>query len=292
MPFPSLFVASLFCSRLRSPLGSRLRRQGPALAASIAWAALPAGLLLAGVLLLGLLLPAQPLRAQEAAAQWPRIVLPDGVRSFDMGEQVNLNGMPMRLQGFVSALGPDSVRDGFRRVLGHPLIENTIGQRLVLGRAQDQYYILVQIEAAGSGSRGVLAVSHLQAALDQSNEAAASAMHWLSRLPAGSRMLSNMQSRDGDRLSRHLVIVNTHDESLNAHSLKSLMAGDGYVLERDSSGASAAQENAAALPSQAAGARVLYFKAANREGVATIHREAQGRTAIVLNLVTRMERFK
>ncbi|MDQ2736440.1 MAG: hypothetical protein M3Y55_15940, partial [Pseudomonadota bacterium] len=145
------------------------------------------------------------LLAQPAPAEkWPTIRLPNEVHPFDIAQQVTLNGVSMRLRGFVSSLDPAAAAAAFRQSLGAPLIENMFGNRRMLARAQGAHYISVQIERASSGSRGIVAVTDLESVQASREVTESSAEHWLSRLPVGSRLLSQMESLDGDKLSRHL----------------------------------------------------------------------------------------
>ena len=227
---------------------------------------------------------------QSAHAQnWPSIALPKDVHVFDIGRQITVNGLPMRVQGFLSSARPVQVAEQFRQSMGKPLVENAIGSKLILGRAQGEHYLTVQIEPAGMGARGVIAVAHLKAAYDIRSDTQSDTDRWLSRLPAGSRLLSRMASQDGGKLSRHLVIVNSHSEALNRDRLKSLMAEDGLAFEYEGAAGSRA---AAKLPEGLANGETLFFKGAGKEAMATIHRDSDGRTAIVMNTVTLMERFK
>ena len=221
------------------------------------------------------------------AVEWPTIVMPKEAHSFDVGRQVTLNGMPMRMQGFVSELAPRAVADAFRQAWGKPLVESTQGTKLILGRAQNEHYLVVQIEAAAAGSRGVVAMSDLRAANERQAVSQAEAQRWLDRLPAGSRLLSQMESEDAGRLSRHLVFANAQNESLNRDRLVGLLAEEGFVLDREGSPG----EHAAAAPAAwPGGARLLVFKGARKEATATIHRDANGQTTTVLNFVHSLER--
>ncbi len=223
------------------------------------------------------------------AAEWPVIELPSQVRGFDGGQQVHLNGLPMRLRGFVSALSTKAAADAFRQSLGKPLVENVLGDKLVLGRVQGEHYISVQIEPAGSGSRGVVGVTHLQNTDGAQAATQANAQRWLSRLPAGSRLLSQMESQDGGKLSRHLVITNAVGELLNRERLISLLADEGLVFER---GDAAAASGDLQRPAEHAGSRLLFFKGAGKEALATLHRDDSGQTTMVLNVVTSLERVR
>jgi hypothetical protein len=100
------------------------------------------------------------------AQEWPRVPLPKDLQVFDVGQQLTLNGSPMRLQGFVSPAAPDQLVELFRQALGKPLAETSWGRLRILGRAQGDFYISVQVEATGNGSRGTTAVTHLKAAYE------------------------------------------------------------------------------------------------------------------------------
>ena len=221
------------------------------------------------------------------AADWPALVLPQETRRFDVGQQVTLNGMPMRLQGFVSELPPRAVADSFRHAWGKPLVETMQGGKLVLGRMQDEHHLVVQIEAAGSGSRGIVAVSHLKAAYERQAATQAEAQRWLDRLPAGSRLLSDMASQDAGRVSRHLVFMNAQSEPLNRDRLVDLLADEGFVLDREGT---SGDEAAGARLERLVTGHLLFFKGPRKEATATIHRDAGGTTTTVLNLVTALER--
>lgn len=224
-----------------------------------------------------------PARAEE----WPTVALPKGLSTFDIGQQVSVNGMPMQLRGFVSAMSPRDAAEAFRQSMGKPLVENTVGNKLVLGRRQGEHFVTVQVEATGSGSRGVVAVTHLKAAYDNQAATQASTERWLARLPVGSRLMSQMDSEDAGKRSKHLVIVNSQDEALNRDRLVSALGDEGLSLERE--GVPDALD-ARRLPEKLANSRTLFFKGANKDAIATVQRESNGQTTVVLNIVTSTER--
>jgi hypothetical protein len=228
------------------------------------------------------------------AADWPKIAMPPGVSAFAVGEQFTSNGLPMRVQGFVAKdQSAQSLADWFRRSLGQPLVENKLGNKLILGRAEGGYYLSVQIEPIGpdgrTGSKGLLAVSDL-ATLSRNRDAdAASAQRWLERWPSGTRLLSRMTSEDNGRASLHVVLSNGHSESLNRDALVAVMKVDGLALVRES-GTPANQPDR--VPTALQDARALFFKGQNKEGIATIARDGQGQTNVVLNTTTDLETFR
>jgi len=224
-----------------------------------------------------------------AQANWPTIALPKEVQSFGIGEQVTVNGLPMRMRGFFSALKPRELAEKFRQSMGKPLVENTLANKLILGRNQGEYYLTVQLEPAGLGTRGVASVTNLKVAYENRAAIQENTEHWLSRLPAGSQLLSQMSSEDAGKLSTHLLVINTQSETLNYERLKNLMQSDGFVLEQE---VKPNDKLSAKLPDGRANGKTMLFKGKGKEAVATIYRDNNGKTAIVLNTITEMERFK
>jgi hypothetical protein len=175
--------------------------------------------------------------------------------------------------------------------MGEPLVESTIGAQRVLGRQQGNHYITVQLETLGSGqgTRGLVAVTDMKAASDARDDTRAETEQWLSQMPAGSRLVNNMKSQDGGKLSRYMVFVNELDEPLNAERVKSLMREQGFVMERESR---IDEAMAKKLPARLADGRSLFFKAQGKEAMAVVSRDGKGRTIVVLNTVTTVERIK
>lgn len=225
--------------------------------------------------------------AVRASAPWPAIDLPSDSRSFDVGPQLEVNGLPMRIRGFLSPAAPSQLAGWFRRQLGEPLVENTLAHMHVLGRLQGEHYLTVQLEPAGRGTRGLVAVTHLRAAHDRRADSRAASERWLARLPAGSQLVSEVSGNDHGRVSRQMLFRNAHDAALNAARVRALLAGEGYAFEREVDTTSA-RAPASAAPQ----GRTLYFRAPGREAMATVFRDSAGDSVIVLNTVTRMERFE
>lgn len=223
------------------------------------------------------------------ADDWPVVDMPNGVRPFDVGRQITLQGTPMRIRGFVSPLPPKAVAAAFRRSLGKPIVENVMAGKLVLGRGQAEHYIVVEIEAAASGSRGLVAVSQLKTAYDNRLETRASTERWLARLPAGSRLLSRMESEDAGRLSRHLVVANGLDASANRERLIAMLADEGLTFEREGT---VDADSAPRARQSLVDSRMLFFKGPGKEAIATLHRDDAGQTTLVLNVVTSLERVR
>lgn len=223
------------------------------------------------------------------ADHWPTVALPNNTQPFNVGAQIAANGLPMRLQGFLSPEKPEEVIQQFRQILGKPVVENWFGQQRVLGQLRGEYYVSVQVEPAGRGSRGIVALTNLKAAYDTQAQTQSDNERWTSRLPAGSRLISRTVSQDGRRSSTHLVYTNNHDDTLNRDRLRDLLQEDGLILQHEGTPVNA---TATQLSASFAKGKTLFFKGSAKDAMATIYRDHNGETTCVLNIVSQLERLK
>jgi hypothetical protein len=207
-----------------------------------------------------------------SVTQWPEVGLPPGAQGFSLDGSMSAGGMRMQVHGFLSHQPAPAVIAWFRASLGQPLVENQLGTSTVFGRAQGSRYLTVQIEPAGSGSRGLIAQTGVPAlASDREAEHALQA-RWLARLPPDMRLQTLIRGHDGGRHYQYLVLESPHAPGLSRHAISSLMQRDGYLLERE--------VQAMSPPSY-----TLYFRGAAREATAVILAHANGSSAIVLNTI-------
>jgi len=227
-----------------------------------------------------------------ADAAWPSVKLPAGATSFPVGEQMNVNGMPMRIESFVIRKAPLETAEWFRQSMGKPLVENMVGNKLVLGRGESSFYITVQLQSAGpdgASTRGTVVVTDIKGGHARRADTAAASARLLGRLPNGSRLLNQMSSSDRGKLASYIVAENGHSEELNRSRLIDNLRAEGMSLERE---AQLDPKSAPSLPMSKMQGRTLYFKGSGKEGTAVIRRGADGKTYVVLNTVTIMENVK
>ncbi len=223
-----------------------------------------------------------------AEPAWPVVRLPNQVSPFVIGEQMAVNGLKMRLHGFVSTQPAEVVVQAWRSSLGQPLVEDRSGTRQILGRAQGRFYITVQIEAEGAGSRGTVAITDLGELPHTRRDRHETTSRWLDRLPAGSTIASDIGMQEGGKASRHLVIMNRHGEQRNRDALIALLSEDGYRLERI---AMPTEASRLLMASQFADAATMHFTSAGKEATAVIVRNNES-TAIILTTSVTLQAFK
>ena len=236
-----------------------------------------------------LMLPASPAYSQtNNVSSWPDIKLPRHLQLFPISSDTSANGVPMRMQGFTSSLPVAEIIQGVRDSLGQPLVMNQIGKQIVLGRPVGTFYVTVQIEAEGLGSRGVVATTDMQAAINNAELTRQDRQRWLDQLPAGSRLMSHVKSSDGSKRSVQIVYSNEQNGSINADRLKTILGREGLGLERESTTDNAANAGTNMFDQ----GKVIFFKGVAKEAIATIHRQPNGQTFTVLNIVNTSEQFK
>jgi hypothetical protein len=213
------------------------------------------------------------------AAHWPEVRLPAGIQISDIGAGMSVSGLPMQARGFTSQQTVTQLVEQFRASLGAPLVENRIGFRTILGQAHGSHYLTVQLEPAGSGTRGIIALSDLAAMAANRESERALRASWLARLPSGMQLLSLVASRDGARRAQHIVLHSPHLPANNRDALTAMLAQDGYALQQ-------------LAPSAEPPGETLYFRAPGREAMAVVTRNADGSSGIVLNLVAVSESMR
>lgn len=223
----------------------------------------------------------KPALAARDDVPWPQVPVPAQVEAFDVGQEMVVNGTPVRMRGFVSRASPAALATAFRQMLGQPLVENSRGNTLVLGREEGRYYITVQLDPVGSGARGFIAVT--KPPLDQQDASdSATARRLLSALPPGSTLASHTSSIDGGTRADHDAIVNSHSIGINSEYVQRMLRADGFSLERESTAPPAIR----ARTHVASDARTLFFRRPGAEAIAVLFSDDRsGKSIVVLNRV-------
>ncbi|MDB5856184.1 MAG: hypothetical protein JWR22_4225 [Herminiimonas sp.] len=237
-------------------------------------------------------------------ADWPSIAMPPSASSHRLGDDVSMVGMPLRMTVFTSPERPAALVEWFGASIGRPLVLDTVAGKTVLGRREGAFYITLQLEAAGSGTRGWVAVSDIAGFLQKRTQNREAEVRWEERLPADTQIMSRMHSRDGTRQSDYLVAKNRHSEQVNVQALSALLSAHGLVLQRDVSPGTnvrspsilestatqpKARPQSPALPFAVNSGRTLFYRGRDKEAMAVIARDERGSTSLVVSLVTPIE---
>lgn len=200
------------------------------------------------------------------AAAWPELPAPANARVESVGEQLRLNGIPMRIQRVLTARQPEAVARHYRAALGPRHASERLPDRLILSQGRDEHFITVSIRPLGVG------VTEALVSVADTREAWQAAGRPLGfSLPAASAVLSDMESVDGGKRSRQLVLSNAHAIPVNLDALLRELAARGMRPDGSPLRESASEH-------------VQYFKGDAREAQLTLVRRA-GETRIVLTTV-------
>jgi len=205
--------------------------------------------------------------ALPAWADWPEIPYPWDAKVESIGEQVRLNGVPMRMRQVIFNQSTQETVRFYRERLGPKLAEEKLaGGERILAQGRGDYFITLRIRpVSGNTSMALISVSDMRAA----REASGRPLGFI--LPADSRVLSDMESTDAGKQSRQLVFQNQLDINTNRSSLARELQSRGYRPD--------------ATPSRKTpDAEVLYFQGEKREAQLTLVRK-DGLTQAVLTTI-------
>lgn len=219
-----------------------------------------------------------------AEAPWPQVPLPRQVEAFEVGKEMVVNGMPARVQGFVSRAAPAELATSMRQLLGTPLMEDRHGTTLVLGRANGAYYITVQLSPLGSGTRALVAVTKPPIG-ERPLEDSQSIRQLMSAMPPGSTLSSHTSSADESARADLSAVVNSHSTDINVEYVKRMLRADGFTLEREASPSQLTSTRSGLSQS----ARTMFFKRPGAEVTAVVAKIESGDSVVVLNRVNLVE---
>src|SRR5689334_489354 len=77
---------------------------------------------------------------------WPQVLVPPQAETAGLGQEVVVNGTRARIRCFISRASPSELAAYFRKQLGQPVMEDRRDNKLILGRAEGQYYVTVQLD--------------------------------------------------------------------------------------------------------------------------------------------------
>lgn len=224
--------------------------------------------------------------AWAAADGWPRLPTPPAVGQFNVGKELTMNGVPVRMGGYVVDQDVAQVRNWYREHAPGQWVENRVGNKLVLGQREGDYFTTIDLEpmlgtvstdytrvvvatvrggteAPGApGNWGADAAQALPPALQD----------WQRRLPMDTQVLSELRDRDDGKDSLLLTAVNRQGMALNEERLRNELEQMGFRLQNADGSEDGSQ-------------RGLFFEGPGGEAVVVLGRVADGSSSIFLNVV-------
>jgi len=204
--------------------------------------------------------------ASASWAGWPEVPSPRNAKVEQIGEQVRLNGVPVRMQRVLSDDKPKAVIQFYREALGARRAEEKLPDGLLFAQGRGDYFVTVRVKVLGpSFTETLVSVSDARGAENAANRPLGFPV------PAGTQVLSDMESTDAGKVSRQLVLMNNHSINANVVSITKALQERGYEPQ---SGDTQNLESG----------RVLMFGGANREARLVVIRR-DGASNVVLTTV-------
>ena len=172
--------------------------------------------------------------AGEAALAAPEVPPPPGAQIGLLGEDMVFNGIPMDIRQFHSKLTVQEVLEyygevwpaGTEKEPGY-VVSDDLKPWTLITRAEDGYLMTVQVTANGSGSRGFLARSRMDNALEDNRLGENfPVMH-------GTTPMNDVRTRDIGKDGRTMAFLNDRTPQANADFYRTWFASRGWTLDMD-----------------------------------------------------------
>lgn len=203
----------------------------------------------------------------DVGADWPEIPFPEGTKIESIGEQVRLNGVPMRMHRLHLKVNAEKSIRFYRDHLGPRLAEQALpGGERILSQGRGDYFLTLRIRPISErASMALISVSDVRAAKEAANRPLGF------NLPADTRVLSDLESTDAGKRSRQLVFRNRLDLETNRQSLARELLARGFQPVNTPS-------------RKKPDSQVIYFQGDRREAQLTLARR-DGLTQAVLTTI-------
>ena len=184
-----------------------------------------------------MLLCAMSVRAAPPEADWPRIPVPKGAKSYWIAQRVVHNTIPMQISAFDSDQSVEAARrfyeQWFADKRGYGVTQ--IADAQVLGAQMGIFHITVELRT-GRGGKGSSGRMSAAVVYDESAPSAEERMALMGKgfpRPVASDVLSDTVSHDPDRSNRTLAIRNRLSVETNALYLREHLIVQGWEVLSD-----------------------------------------------------------
>lgn len=161
--------------------------------------------------------------ASSAYSAWPDIPVPADSQTEAIGDEVRLNGIPMRMHRILSRQSVKDILGFYRDALGPRLAERSVAGSTILSQERGDYFITVKVRPLSTKLNEVLvSASDLVEAKRAANRPLGFS------LPANSMVMSDLESVDAGKRSRQLVVSNRQALGTNIQVLTQELAVRGF----------------------------------------------------------------
>ncbi len=156
------------------------------------------------------------------AGALPSVPLPPRTDVVDVARHIVFNGLDMQAQVFRSQQGQADVVAFYRKLWTNKVVVNKLGDAVVVGHRQGDYYVTVQVTAFGGGSKGKLGIVDV-ASVPKGFVPG----KWLPK-PMGSRVFNDISYPDDAVPARTVGLRNSLSPRQNATFYRERLAADGW----------------------------------------------------------------
>ena len=211
-----------------------------------------------------------PVLAEQSLGNAPKLAPPDGSVVERLGDAMVVSGRPATIDHIVVPQPPADVVRHYRKALDENATGKIVEYRLkgdqILSRKVGEHFVTVRVHTALNGDADVWIMTTPM----QPPSSARGALPSHLVLPAGSRILSNVETLDGARRAHTVIVTANAAVSATQDFLKRSLGERGFTLvASDASGNDPAR-------------RVLLFQRGTEDVMATIADGPKGRM-LVLN---------
>src|SRR5690606_21864595 len=111
-------------------------------------------------LTLGLLLA---LLSAPATAGWPTVPLPEHSKGETVSRHMTYNGLPMRASRFSTTQEVEEIVAFYARKWNGKYVVDQLEGKTIIGHADGDHYVTVEVEPAGGGSEGTVGIVEMPA---------------------------------------------------------------------------------------------------------------------------------
>lgn len=195
--------------------------------------------------------------------------LPPQALSASIGEDIVVNGVPMRATHFQSPAGTQDVLEFYRKSWASAIpaekpSEQSLGSWRVIGRQNGSRHETVQIRALpGGGTEGYLASSDTRA---RPRAPARSPI----RLPLGAATISVVESQEGGRQATQILARSPLGIALTERWLRTAARMQGFE-----------SEHASEEPARSDGSKALFMKRGSEELISVVQPTGKGSVIVI-----------
>lgn len=158
------------------------------------------------------------------AGSWPNPPLPAGTRTEDVAQHIVFNGLDMHAQTFTSTQNQDELVEFYRKAWDKEVVVNRMGPAQVIGHRDGDYYITVQVNGTGSGSKGNIGIV----------DVADAPKHFVPGkglpAPAGSKVFNDIAYPDDSVPARTVAMRNGLSPTQNTAYFRERLVADGWKV--------------------------------------------------------------